>query len=200
MPGMKGTEFLRAARKISPDTVRIMLTGFAEFDAAIDAINEGGVYKFLMKPYKRNVIFEAVQRHSVVQSLKKADEYSLYSLAQTIELKDAYTKGHCDQVAKYALLIADALNIDDRLKDLIRKGSWLHDCGKIGVPENILNFPGPLSSEQMAAIKKHSCWGADVAPFNKGKTAVQWQIKSRHFHETDHSHGSGVLVVRVHNV
>ena len=97
-----------------------------------------------------------------MQSLKKGDEYALYSLAQTIELKDAYTKGHCDRVAKYALAIADVLGLEDTLKEHIRQGSWLHDCGKIGVPEAILNYNGPLSSEQMDIIKKHPCWGADV--------------------------------------
>ena len=167
MPGMNGIEFLLKAKTLSPDSVRIMLTGCNDIKSAINAINRGEVYKFITKPWDndelRNVVFEAVNRHKVVQSIQHADEYMLCSLAQTIELKDAYTKGHCDRVEEYALAIADVLGIEDTLKEDIRKGSWLHDCGKIGVPEAILNYDGRLSVEQMDIVKKHPCWGADVA-------------------------------------
>jgi putative two-component system response regulator len=167
MPGMNGIEFLLKAKALSPDAVRIMLTGCNDIQSAINAINRGEVYKFITKPWDndelRNVVFEAVKRHKVVQSIQHADEYMLCSLAQTIELKDAYTKGHCDRVEEYALAIADVLGIEDTLKEYIRQGSWLHDCGKIGVPEAILNYDGRLSVEQMDIVKKHPCWGADVA-------------------------------------
>ncbi len=167
MPGMSGIEFLQKAKALSPDSVRVMLTGYADTQAAIDAINKGEVYKFITKPWEidefRSIIFDAVGRHNVVQSLRKADEYTLYSLAQTIELKDPYTKGHCDRVAKYATTVAEALGLDEELKKDIRRGGWLHDCGKIGVPEALLNFKGPLTPEQMVVLKKHPCWGADVA-------------------------------------
>jgi putative nucleotidyltransferase with HDIG domain len=167
MPGMNGIEFLLKAKALSPDAVRIMLTGCNDIQSAINAINRGEVYKFITKPWNndeiRNVVFEAVSRHKVVQSMQHADEYMLCSLAQTIELKDAYTKGHCDRVEEYALAIADVLGIENTLKEDIRKGSWLHDCGKIGVPEAILNYDGRLSVEQMDIVKKHPCWGADVA-------------------------------------
>jgi putative nucleotidyltransferase with HDIG domain len=167
MPGINGIEFLLKAKALSPDAVRIMLTGCNDIQSAINAINRGEVYKFITKPWDndelRNVVFEAVKRHKVVQSIQHADEYMLSSLAQTIELKDAYTKGHCDRVEEYALAIADVLGIEDTLKEYIRQGSWLHDCGKIGVPEAILNYDGRLSVEQMDIVKKHPCWGADVA-------------------------------------
>lgn len=166
MPGMNGIEFLTKAKALTPDAVRIMLTGYADIKAAIEAINVGEVYKFINKPWDddelRSIIFEAINRHKVVQSLKKGDEYALYSLAQTIELKDSYTKGHCERVAKYALAIADVLELDGTLKEHIRQGSWLHDCGKIGVPEAILNYDGKLTPEQFDIIKKHPQWGADV--------------------------------------
>ena len=167
MPGMKGTEFLRAVRSIAPETVRIMLTGYAEIQAAMDAINKGGVYKFITKPYDstelRSIVLQSVERYSMVQSLKKADEHALYSLAQATELKDPYTKGHCARVAKYAALISETLDLADDLKENIKRGSWLHDCGKIGIPEDILNCKGPLSDSQMSVVKEHPRWGADIA-------------------------------------
>jgi putative two-component system response regulator len=167
MPGMSGIEFLQKAKLTTPDAVRIMLTGYADLEAVIDAINKGEVYKFITKPWDDNdfidIVLNSINRHEVVKSLKKADEYALYSLAQTIELKDHYTKGHCDRVARYALALAERLGLDKTLREHIRQGSWLHDCGKIGVPEAILNYHGRLSTEQFEIIKNHPSWGADVA-------------------------------------
>jgi putative two-component system response regulator len=166
MPGMKGIEFLQHAKRIAPDSVRIMLTGHGDMQAAVDAINQGEVYKFIAKPWDSNelkaTILDSIERYRVIRSLRMADENSLYSIAQTIELKDHYTKGHCDRVARYAVTMAEAMGFDETLKENIRRGSWLHDGGKIGVPEAILNYPGPLSEEQMSVVKQHPGWGADV--------------------------------------
>ncbi|MBU0483048.1 MAG: response regulator [Proteobacteria bacterium] len=167
MPGMKGVDLLTRVKEISPDTVRILLTGYADLTTAVDAINMGEVYRFLIKPWDNEKLLatlrEAKQRFDLVQSLKKSDEDTLLSLAQTIELKDAYTRGHCDNVARYALAIADTLELPATVKEHIKHGSWLHDCGKIGVPESILNKKGPLTEEEFTIIKKHPQWGADVA-------------------------------------
>ena len=167
MPGMSGIEFLQKSKLISPESVRIMMTGHADVHAAIDAINKSEVFKFLTKPWDveefKNIVLDSISRYNMVHSLQKADESKLYSLAQTIELKDPYTKGHCDRVAQYSLAIAETLNFPEKRMILIKHGCWLHDCGKIGVPEFILNYNGSLSSEQMEIVKKHSQWGADVA-------------------------------------
>jgi putative nucleotidyltransferase with HDIG domain len=105
---------------------------------------------------------EAVRRHELVRSLRLADDATLRSLAQMIELKDAYTRGHCDRVAGYSLEIADALHLPEDMQRAIRHGSWLHDCGKIGVPEAILNHPGMLSAADFEMVKNHPVWGAEV--------------------------------------
>lgn len=166
MPGMLGTELLARVRTISPDTVRILMTAYADLDTAIEAINKGEVYRFIVKPWDNDrfvqTVQEAMHRFEVVRSLKRGDEATLRSLAQTIELKDPYTRGHCDRVAAYALLIAASLNITEELMVLIRHGSWLHDCGKIGVPEAILNKNGRLSDSELDIMKKHPTWGAEV--------------------------------------
>jgi putative two-component system response regulator len=92
-----------------------------------------------------------------------AGEGALRSIAQAIELKDPYTRGHCDRVARYALLIAERLGLSEDRKREIKYGSWLHDCGKIGVPEAILNFEGPLTEDQLEVVRNHPRWGAEVA-------------------------------------
>lgn len=167
MPEMTGIEFLQKAKDISPETVRIIMTAYADLHAAIDAINKGAVYKFITKPWNDNdlkdTVLNAVNHYKVVLSFKRADEPTLLSLAQTIELKDPYTKGHCDRVANYAVKMAEALGLSKEDQKYIKYGGWLHDCGKIGVPESILNHNGPLSPEQMEIVRNHSRWGANVA-------------------------------------
>lgn len=167
MPGMKGIDLLTKIKEISPDTMKILMTGYADLSTAVDAINRGEVFRFITKPWEDEALIqtvqEAIRRYQIVQSLKKKDDSTLLSLAQTIELKDPYTRGHCESVARHALMIADLLKLTDEDKKALRYGSWLHDCGKIGVPENILNKNGVLDEHEFEIIKKHPRWGADVA-------------------------------------
>lgn len=166
MPGMRGVELLSRVRDLSPDTVRVLLTGYADLPTAIEAINRGEVFRFHVKPWVDEEIVrtveEGVRRYQVVRSLRLGDEAALRSIAQTIELKDPYTRGHCDRVAAFALRIAEALRLPEGTLRAIKHGSWLHDCGKIGVPEAILNRPGKLSAADFEVVKRHPGWGADV--------------------------------------
>ena len=166
MPGMNGIAFLEWTKTVSPDSVRILMTGYADLHSAIESINRGEVFRFVTKPWNdtdlSQIVLDSIDRYKIVSSIKSADEAKLLSLAQTIELKDPYTKGHCERVAAYALMLADGMDLSDVMKKNIKYGSWLHDCGKIGVPEIILNKPSELDDEQFATMKKHSRWGADV--------------------------------------
>lgn len=167
MPGMKGTELLSKVKQIAPDVVKILLTGYADVETVMSAVNEGEVFRVLVKPWNDNVLKNAVEegikRYQIIRSLKKADESTMFSLAETIELKDTYTKGHCDRVAEYARIIADALGLDEAMKKDIKFGSWLHDCGKIGVPESILNSSVPLNDKELELVKNHPTWGSYIA-------------------------------------
>ena len=166
MPGMRGVELLSRVRDLSPDTVRVLLTGYADLPTAIEAINRGEVFRFHVKPWVDEEIVrtveEGVRLYQLVRSLRHGDEAALRSIAQTIELKDPYTRGHCDRVAAFSLKIAEALRLPEGTRRAIKHGSWLHDCGKIGVPEAILNCPGKLSAADFEVVKKHPGWGADV--------------------------------------
>ncbi|RJQ21737.1 MAG: response regulator [Nitrospiraceae bacterium] len=166
MPGMKGIDFLAQVKTISPDTLKILMTAYVDITVAVDAINKGEVFRFITKPWDDNALIQtvedAVERYRIIQSLKKNDEGTLLSLAQTIELKDPYTRGHCERVAQYSLLMGEAMGLSEEAGRDLRYGSWLHDCGKIGVPESILNKNGPLDPEEFEIIKNHPRWGADV--------------------------------------
>ena len=184
MPEMKGMELLKKVRAVSPDTVRILMTAYADLPTAIEAINSNEVFRFIIKPWENevleNAILDGVNRYSVIESLQDADEGTLLSIAQTIELKDPYTRGHCDRVAAYALLIADRFGIDEAKQKQIKYGCWLHDCGKIGVPESVLNFNGRLSENEMKVILNHPTWGGDILKHVKVSDEVRNIVLCHH--------------------
>jgi putative two-component system response regulator len=78
------------------------------------------------------------------------------------------------------LIIADSLGLSAQQKSDIRYGSWLHDCGKIGIPESVLNKPGKLTEEEMAIIRKHPDWGAEVARLANRSTTIVNIIRYHH--------------------
>lgn len=168
MPGMRGIEFLSKVKARWPRSIRIMMTAYADLSIAIDAINKSEAYRFVTKPWNNQELMEtvdeALMRYQLVHSLGTTEDETVYlSLAQTVELKDPYTKGHCDRVAHYAVTLAKALGLDEKTLEEIKHGSWLHDCGKIGVPERVLNFPGKLTEDDMESVMQHPRWGSEVA-------------------------------------
>ncbi len=110
-----------------------------------------------------DTVTDAMRRYHTLQMIRHENEDVLRSLAQTIELKDPYTRGHCDRVANFAVQIAKLLDLSVDMQRKIKYGSWLHDCGKIGIPEQVLNAKSALEADEYELIKNHPCWGADVA-------------------------------------
>jgi len=84
------------------------------------------------------------------------------SLVYTIEAKDVYTRGHSERVNRYSMLMAEQLNLDEKQKEALNWASILHDIGKIGIPEKILNKPGRLSDEEYGIIKGHPKKGSNI--------------------------------------
>ena len=185
MPGMTGVEFLSRLRAKAPETVRVLMTAYADLETAVAAINQGEIFRFLSKPWNdaelQGVVTDGLFRYRVARSMRSSDESTLRSLGQLVELKDPYTKGHCDRVADYALRIGAVLPLKTEALKEIRYGSWLHDCGKVGVPEEILNYDGPLDAQQYSLVKNHPIWGAEVAQQARLAPAVVNII--RHHHE-----------------
>jgi diguanylate cyclase (GGDEF)-like protein/putative nucleotidyltransferase with HDIG domain len=84
------------------------------------------------------------------------------SLALAIDAKDHYTQGHSLKVAAYATLLCEALGMDEIETEEVRLGALLHDIGKVGIPENILNKSGPLNPEEWETMKQHVTFGAKI--------------------------------------
>jgi len=167
MPGGNGVEFLSMARILAPETMRVMMTGYADLGTALNAINRCEAYRFVVKPWDDqellDLVSDAVLRYELLYSLRRGEEAIYRSLAQTIELKDYYTRGHCDRVVAFSSAIGRRLGLSAEALKHLEHGAMLHDCGKIGVSEAILNFPGQLDNQQFDVVRQHPGWGADVA-------------------------------------
>lgn len=103
-----------------------------------------------------------------LENNKKLFLGTVTALATAIEAKDKYTSGHTERVVKYSLIIAEELSdnkdalIDDQIKENLRVAALLHDIGKIGVPESVLNKNGPLTDEEFVMIKEHPKVGINI--------------------------------------
>jgi len=186
MPTTTGLEFLTSLKTHSPATVKVLMSAYADLDSALAAINRSEVFRYILKPWQdydiKLTIDAALLRYRLHQSMRREDEGVLRSLAQTIELKDPTTSGHCDRVAIYAELLAEALELPRDYQREIKYGSWLHDCGKIGIAEEILNGTGRLSADEFEKMKHHSLWGAEVAAKANLSTVTRNIIHYHHEH------------------
>ena len=95
-------------------------------------------------------------------NMRKVYLDTIQALATTIEAKDPYTHGHSDRVAKYSLIIAEEMNLSADFIDMLKYAALLHDIGKIGVSEEILNKPGKLSENEFNQVKHHAELGASI--------------------------------------
>ena len=97
----------------------------------------------------------------------------VYRLAELIESSDRYTFGHCARVAAYAVDVARSLAFDGHQVTTVRIGAYLHDLGKVRVPAEILNKPGPLGPEENELIREHPLWGVELL----AAIDLPWDIK-----------------------
>jgi putative two-component system response regulator len=184
MPRMDG---LDVCRKVKSDPATriipvIMLTAFSELDKKLEAL-EAGADDFLNKPY--NTLELLTRLRSLIrvkflnEQLDNAEDV-LFSMARAIEAKDAYTQGHVERVARLAVRLGDKMGLTDDEKDSLRKGGVLHDIGKIGVPDKILNKAGPLTTEERCIIKMHPTQGAKICEKLKTMRGAIPVIKHHH--------------------
>jgi response regulator RpfG family c-di-GMP phosphodiesterase len=118
---------------------------------------------------RREKLLDAVVRertNELEQSylkLKAANRQALLGLAEAIEAKDAYTKGHCGRVAAYAMALAREAAYPEAELEALEFASFLHDIGKIGVKDAVLLKPGPLDEEEWVHMKRHPLKGFEIA-------------------------------------
>ena len=202
MPEMDGVTFLREALRLYPDMAIIMLTGVAEVSTAVECLKLGAL-DYISKPVmieevrarvdkaleKRQLVLQNrfYQRNleTRVRELDRRNKESLINGVQTLvhalEAKDAYTSGHSSRVSRYAVKTAVQLGYIGELLEQIRLGGELHDIGKIGTREAMLNKPGPLTPDEFEHIKEHTVLGERIlAPFLSESAMVLRIVRSHH--------------------
>jgi response regulator RpfG family c-di-GMP phosphodiesterase len=181
LPGASGLDLLVEVRARTPGTRMILMSAHADVYAASAAI-ERGVDQLIVKPFEledlRGRVAESVakrraeldaeeEREKLESRLRQRDTESkiwvlraAHALATAVEAKDEYTAGHATRVTAYALTIADAIGGIDPVR--FRLAGDLHDVGKIGVPDSVLNKPGRLTDEEFEQVSKHPVTGAHI--------------------------------------
>lgn len=179
MHGMDGYETLiklRETEEAGRETPVIFLTGDEDEDTEIRGLTLGAM-DFIRKPFIPDVLVLRV-RHAVEliklqrdlageveKKTRENEELFLQvvsSLADAIDAKDAYTKGHSGRVAAYSREIAKRCGYGEKEQDDIYMMGLLHDVGKIGVPDEIINKPGRLTDEEFLKIKQHPAIGGRI--------------------------------------
>ncbi|MBN2148161.1 MAG: response regulator [Anaerolineales bacterium] len=169
MPEMDGFEFFETVRS-RPEGVTIpfiFLTARGERDDVLRGKNLGAE-DYLVKPVTRGELVAAVQsrltrfRQLQMAQMEQAYQAALAALANGIEVRDRYTRGHVERVTAYTLAIAEQLGWRGKRLDDLRYGAILHDIGKIFITEQILQKAGKLTEEERAEIMRHPLRGAEM--------------------------------------
>jgi diguanylate cyclase (GGDEF)-like protein/putative nucleotidyltransferase with HDIG domain len=105
---------------------------------------------------------------------------TLTSLALAVDAKDQFTQGHSHKVSSYAVLIAEAIGLDGREIEEVRLGGMLHDVGKVGITESILNKNGPLNPDEWEAMKRHVEYGAKLLEPLRGTERIRKMVAHHH--------------------
>ena len=180
MPRMDGTELLGHIRKRWPDTAVVMITAVADVETAVACLASGAM-DYLSKPFhleevrarvakaleKRQLRLEnrayqsQLEQRVAVQARRLEEVFlaGIQALADSLELKDPYTRGHSVRVSQYSSKIARAMKLDADTIRQIELGGHLHDIGKIGVRESVLNKPAPLTDDEYKHVMTHPVVG-----------------------------------------
>ena len=190
MPVLTGIDLLDIMNSYDRDVPVILMTAYADLDVAVDAIKRGA-FDFITKPfdfvYLLHAIEKALKYHSLLEMERSYKETLEETVAQrTVELTDALsmvkgmsrelvkrltaiaefrdteTGAHISRIGLYANKIAEALNMSSTFVESITFASAMHDIGKIGIPDNILLKPGPLTADEFEVMKSHTTIGASM--------------------------------------
>lgn len=204
MPGMDGFETLSRLRRLPAlDSVPVIfLTADEDSDTEVRGLNAGAL-DFIKKPFVPEVFLARVRliveysrlrgdleqqvqekTRAVVEKQAQLTQLSVHvveALAAAIDAKDAYTNGHSGRVAHYAREIGRRCGYTEKRQNDIYMMGLLHDVGKIGIPDAVINKPGKLTREEFEIIKTHPAIGAFI--LSKTKEMPGLVVGARWHHE-----------------
>jgi response regulator RpfG family c-di-GMP phosphodiesterase len=171
MPGMTGIEFLKRAAEMRPHTVRIILTGYTDVNALVEAINSGIVYKYVSKPWVnedlQQTVTRALQHYETIKNqhelrlqnerlqarLQATQQSFVRVVADMLDLKDPHAQGHARRTRSYAAAIGEAFNLEAEELEQLSLAAFLHEAANINIPNDILYKTTALSSEERRIVE-----------------------------------------------
>jgi putative two-component system response regulator len=173
MPVMTGIDFLKRAAEMRPQAVRIILTGYSDANALVEAINSGIVYKYVAKPWVNEDLMQTVQRalqhyetiknqhqlklehERLKERLKTTLEIVVRTISEMLDLKDPHSHGHSRRIRSYAAAVGEHLNLDADELEQLSLAAFLHEAAHIGIPNYILCKQAPLTDEEHWIAKQN---------------------------------------------
>ena len=184
LPEMSGPELCRwmKARRATQLIPVLMITNLQGVENEIVGISSGAD-EFLIKPLHPAVVRTRVRamlrNKSLIDSLEEA-ETILLALAQTVEHRDPYTGKHCQRLAVASVMLGEALGLGSQDLTALYRGGYLHDIGKIGIPDAILFKQGALTDEEWEVMRSHPTRGEEICRPMQSLAPVLPIIRSHH--------------------
>ncbi len=183
MPGQGGIWLVREIQRRWPETAIIVITAGHDCDSAVECLN-AGAQRYFLKPIKldefRHILKATLRTYQLqrehdryhqhleqtvrrqTRKIRRTFLSAIDSLVLTVEARDHYTSGHSLRVRQYCLRLAKALGLERRLRKQLSLAAKLHDIGKVGVPDVILNKPGLLTEQEFNAVRQHPVIGERI--------------------------------------
>jgi len=190
MPDLNGTALLERSKEEFPDMQVIMVTAVHDISVALGALRNGA-YDFLLKPFERDQLLASVRRalesrrlkmenrvyqtnleglvaertqklKKAIQDLVRSYDFTLEALGGALDMKDAETEGHSRRVTAFTIAIAKSMGLAQDQISMIARGAFLHDLGKMAIPDAILRKPGKLTADETASMREHCYRGYQI--------------------------------------
>ena len=215
MQDINGIALLERIHAQQPNLPVVMVTAIHDISVAIDSMRRGA-YDYLLKPFERDHLLATVQRaldhrkvlqesqnyqqsleqmvqartemlHHAMEDLEHSYDVTLEALGDALDLKDSETEGHSKRVTAYTIALARAMGLPPAEIKIIARGAFLHDIGKMAIPDEILRKPGKLTPEEQEVMREHCSRGYHMLrkiPFLAGASEIV-------FCHQEHYDGSG---------
>jgi putative nucleotidyltransferase with HDIG domain len=190
MADMDGIGLLERTKEKFPDMPVVMVTAVHDISVALAAIHNGA-YDYLLKPFEREQLLATVRRalenrrlkaenrtyqtnleslvaarteqlRAAISGLERSYDITLEALGDALDLKDAETEGHSKRVTAFTIAIARQRALTNDQIRVIARGAFLHDIGKMAIPDAILRKPGPLTPEEVSVMREHCYHGYKI--------------------------------------
>ena len=187
MGEMDGIALLERTKEKYPDMPVVMVTAVHDISVALAAIRNGA-YDYLLKPFEREQLLAVVRRalenrrlkienrayqvgleakvaerttqlKQAISDLERSYDITLEALGDALDLKDAETEGHSKRVTAFTIAMARAMRLPQEHIRIIARGAFLHDIGKMAIPDSILRKPGALTQDEIARMQEHCYLG-----------------------------------------